>query len=161
MEKFTFFWRVDEEPYGCFSQWFWCKFFHNDIEYNCAEQWMMASKARLFNDQETLAKIMATDDPRTQKKLGRAVKNFDEAEWNKVAKTCVHFGNRYKFEQNPKLKEILLATAGTTLVEASPYDAIWGIGLTADDPRALTRETWLGTNWLGEVLTNLREHLKK
>ena len=68
-------------------------------------------------------------------------------------------GNYAKFTQNPDLLKTLIDTIGTTLVEASPYDKVWGIGLAEDDPKALNRETWEGTNWLGEVLTDLRTYL--
>lgn len=153
MEKFTFFWN------GPFSQWHLCKFVVDGIEYNCAEQFMMAEKARLFNDEETEKQIMETKSPREQKKLGRKVKNFDVDKWNESAKKIVYTGNKAKFTQNDYLKQKLLETRGTTLVEASPYDKIWGISLPEDDPRALNRETWKGTNWLGEVLTQLRDDL--
>jgi ribA/ribD-fused uncharacterized protein len=95
--------------------------------------------------------------PKQQKALGRTVRGFSEPLWNEGAKEVVYKGSRAKYGQNPELKELLLSTAGTTLVEASPYDSIWGIGLRASDSRAKSRETWRGTNWLGETLTRLRD----
>ena len=62
-----------------------------------------------------------------------------------------------QFSQNEHLKAKLMETAGTVLVEASPWDTLWGIGLYANDPRALHRKTWKGKNWLGFILTELRE----
>ncbi len=160
MEKFTFFWR-ETEKFGLFSQWYLRDFVdESGNKYNCSEQFMMAMKAQLFCDEETLIKIRAEKSPRNQKKLGRSVKGFSESEWNKVARKVVYAGNKYKFEQNPDLLKTLLETAGTTLVEASPYDKVWGIGLKENDPRALDRATWEGSNWLGEVLTSLRKDLK-
>ena len=150
-EKFTFFYQ------GVFSQWYPCTFKIEGVGYNCAEQFMMATKARLMYDDISLAKIMATTSPKEQKKLGREILNFDVEGWNKCAKDFVFVGNYAKFNQNPDLKKILMETVGTTLVEASPYDKIWGIGLSSSDPRAQYRNTWEGTNWLGEVLTTLRE----
>ncbi len=152
MEKFTFFYG------GPFSQWYMTDFVVGALTYNCAEQYMMAEKARLFGDGVTLLKIMTSKSPKEQKALGRRVENFDADVWNEVAKDIVYKGNYSKF-QDPGLKEILLWTRGTTLVEASPYDTIWGIGLDAMDQRAQNRDTWKGTNWLGEVLTKLREDL--
>ena len=152
-EKFTFFWR------GEFSQWYPAKMTINNIEYNTCEQYMMASKAIMFNDRDTLVKIMNAKSPRDQKALGREVKNFDKDTWETEARNIIYNGNLAKFSQHPTLRAKLLATEGT-LVEASPKDCIYGIGLAEDDPKAQNRTTWLGTNWLGEVLTRVRETLK-
>lgn len=161
LERFTFFWD------GPFSQWHPCTFTLDDIEYNCAEQYMMAEKARLFGDEETLAEILEADDPRTQKALGREVAGFDVDVWQADAANgrpacwnIVWRGNMAKFSQQPHLRKRLLATAGTTLVEASPHDRIWGIGLRKTDPAAQSRDGWRGLNWLGEVLTNVRLQLE-
>jgi ribA/ribD-fused uncharacterized protein len=153
MSEFTFFWD------GPFSQWYPSFFKVDGIEYCCCEQYMMAKKALFFGDNDTHKKIMGTTSPKEQKKLGREVKNFNEGQWNKVAKDIVEEGNYAKFSQNKSLKDILLATKGTSLVEASPYDTIWGIGLREGDPLTLNRETWRGTNWLGEVLDKVRDRL--
>ena len=156
-EKFTFFWG------GPFSQWHPCSIEIDGVIYNCAEQYMMAQKALLFEDNIAHKKIMFTSDPKNQKKYGRQVKNFDENIWNKFTKDIVYKANYAKFTQNEYLKKILLATVGTTLVEASlydsPYDQIWGIGLASDDPKAKDRNTWRGTNWLGEIITRVREDI--
>lgn len=150
-EKFTFFWD------GPFSQWEPCKIEIDRVEYNCAEQYMMAEKAKLFGDGDTLAEIMETDSPRKQKALGRRVKGFNTDRWSVFAREIVYDGNFAKFKQNPELMQKLLATKGTTLVEASPEDCVWGIGWRATDPEAQDRDQWRGLNWLGEVLTGLRE----
>ena len=154
-ERFTFFWRGTSP----FSQWHMIGFTVDGSTYNCAEQFMMAGKARLFGDAKTEAKIMAAADPGKQKSLGRSVRPFELDIWNESARKIVYRGNHAKFTQNPLPMGRLLETRGTTLVEASPTDRIWGIGLAEEDPRALDRSTWLGTNWLGEVLTQLREDL--
>jgi hypothetical protein len=127
--------------------------------YNCAEKYMMAEKARLFKDDETLSKIMAAIDPSDQKRYGREVQGFDKDKWDAVARDVVYKGSMAKYTQNPNLKRYLLATVGTTLVEASPKDNIWGIGLAKDDPRAQDRSTWRGKNWLGETLTKVRDNI--
>lgn len=155
MEKFTFFWG------GEFSQWYPSFFTIDGIEYNCAEQYMMAKKAMLFKDDETLKKIMNTTSPRDQKIYGREVKNFNVDVWNANCKQFVKEGSFAKFTQNEDLKKVLFASAGTTLVEASPKDKIWGIGLHESDPRVQDRKTWEGTNWLGEILTEVRDQLMK
>jgi len=152
-EQFTFFWN------GPFSQWYHNSFKINDITFDCAEQYMMYQKAVLFEDYDTAAKILSIDDPRRQKSLGRTVSNFNPDQWNAVVRDIVFRGNMAKFTQDSDLRETLLRTKGTTLVEASPYDKIWGIGLKESDSRALNRETWQGTNWLGQVLTEVRDSL--
>lgn len=154
-EQFTFFWH------GPFSQWHGCTFTVDGVAYNCAEQYMMAQKATLFGDGDVHAKIMASMSPREQKALGRKVCHFDEHQWRCSARDIVYKGNWAKFTQNDDLKELLLASRGTTLVEASPFDTIWGIGLGAENPRAQDRKTWRGKNWLGEVLTRVREDILK
>ncbi|MBW5447656.1 DUF1768 domain-containing protein [Cohnella sp. CFH 77786] len=155
MEKFTFFWRT-ESP---FSQWHPARFEAAGIVFQCAEQYMMYEKAKLFGDEDVASQILRTNSPVEQKKLGRKVKSFDQAKWEAECKRIVYEGNYAKFTQNQALLQKLLQTAGTTLVEASPVDCIWGIGLAEDDPRSRHRKTWRGKNWLGEVLTQLREDL--
>ena len=152
-EQFTLFLK------GPLSQWFKGNFVVDGVTYNTAEQYMMAEKARLFKDEAVLKKIMEAKDPWDQKDLGRDVKPFVEKDWNKVARDVVYKGNWHKFKQVKKFREKLDATKGTTLVEVNPKDKIWGVGLAEDDSRALKRESWLGTNWLGEVLTKVREDL--
>ena len=156
-EKFTFFWG------GPFFQWHPCKFkaYVNAIltEFNCAEQYMMYRKAIMFNDMETAKAILASSNPKEQKSLGRLVKNFDQDAWHAEARNVVYLGNYNKFKQNSALLKTLLDTGDSTLVEASPVDKIWGIGLHADDPRAKNRKQWRGTNWLGEVLTKVRNDI--
>lgn len=134
---------------------------HSGIEYSCAEQYMMAKKALLFGDAEMQHLIMEADHPREMQKFGRQVRGFNPEIWNANACTIVYQANLYKFMQNPLLCAKLIATRGTTLVEASPYDKVWGIALAEDDPRALNQETWQGTNWLGYTLTNLRDNYFK
>lgn len=155
MEKFTFFWS------GVFSQWFKSEFTIDGQKYTCAEQYMMYKKALLFEDEETANAIMRTNNPREQKELGRKVRGFNKETWEDKCKEIVYEANYAKFTQNQEMKKQLMNTKGTTLVEASPKDFIWGIGLHETDPRAKDRNQWKGTNWLGEVLTNLRENLDK
>lgn len=153
MEKFTFFWA------GEFSQWYPSRFMKDGKIFNCAEQYMMYKKAELFNDAYVQNAVMNSNDPREQKKLGREIKGFDKDKWDAVCKQYVYDANYSKFVQNDNLYNILMQTLGTTLVEASPEDKIWGIGLHKSDERALNRVTWEGTNWLGEIITKVREDL--
>ncbi|MNH98781.1 Swarming motility protein YbiA [compost metagenome] len=155
MEKFTYFYRSGSP----FSQWYPCYFIVDEHTFNCAEQYMMYAKALLFRDEETAMQILRARTPREQKELGRKVSGFNDTGWNKHCRDIVYQGNREKFLQNEELLQLLLDTKGTTLVEASPTDRIWGVGLSEDDPRIRSRSSWRGSNWLGEVLTKLRDDL--
>lgn len=152
-EQFTFFYG------GPGSQWYPSKFVIEGVEYNCGEQYMMAEKARLFKDDDALDIIMGTDNPKIQKAAGRTVRNFNKHEWDENRKLIVYRANFAKFTQNSACLDWLLESIGTTLVEASPWDTIWGIGLSAKDPRAQSRETWQGTNDLGEIETQVRNDI--
>ena len=153
-EEYEFFWS------GPFSQWYGSRFVIDGIPFVTAEQWMMFGKAKLFGDDDIAAKILLTTNPKEQKAIGRQVKNFNAKIWDDYAKTIVYEGNYAKFTQNPKLLVILMDTKYKILVEASPYDKIWGIGMGEEQAKITPANKWLGTNWLGEVLTQLRNDLK-
>jgi len=156
MEKFEFFWK------GPLSQWKKSTFVDkNAIEYNCAEQYMMYQKAILFHDFETAKLIFNTKHPREQKDLGRKIKNFNQIIWDQHKFDIVYQGNFFKFTQDHLLLDNLFKTKGKTLVEASPYDSIWGVGLAEDNPKIMNKENWRGENLLGYILTKLREDLIK
>jgi len=145
---------------GPFSQWYPSLFEVEGIKYNCTEQYMMVKKAGLFGDENAQLKIMASDDPREQKRIGRTVENFVPERWNVVAKDIVFRANMAKFTQNPECFAYMMNIGDQEIVEASPEDTIWGIGLSADDPDAYDKTKWKGTNWLGEVLMMVRDVLK-
>lgn len=147
---------------GIFSQWHRLGFIDLTSpaqEYNCAEQYMMAKKAETFGDEVSLKKIMNTKDARKQKALGRKVSGFDPAEWDKVKFDVVVQANRLKFSR-PIPKQMLLNTKDKIIVEASPYDKIWGIGLHFDDDDVLDESLWQGENLLGKAIMQVREELK-
>lgn len=152
---YTFFF-TEASP---FSQWYRCSFSEDGRTFMCAEQYMMHGKAVLFGDAEIAEEILLADHPRKHKALGRKVRNFDDAVWKRERERIVMAGSRAKFTQNPELRELLLATRGTTLVEASPFDRIWGIGLAATSPKAQDPAQWRGQNLLGKILTQLRDQL--
>jgi len=161
--KFLFFWGhtvKDQITKSCFSQWFTGKFEENGIVYNTAEHYMMADKARLFNDPETLEKILQASTPNQVKILGRKVKNFDPKLWDEHKYEIVKQGNLLKFSQNQKYKDFLLSTNNKILVEASPYDTIWGIGMLETDSRAENPLLWNGENLLGFALMEVRDELR-
>jgi ribA/ribD-fused uncharacterized protein len=162
-QEFYFFWKHR------FGQWTMRDMVVDGVTYCCCEQYMMAEKARLFSDDVVLAKIMASRNPKQIKDLGREVKGMsgpkwdasDKAKWDAAARPVVVKGNMAKFSQHDDLKGMLLSTLGKILVEASPSDTIWGIGLVADDPRAMDMKQWRGTNWLGYALMDVRDELAR
>ena len=143
-----------------FSQFYASPFSVDGQAYNCAEQWMMAGKARLFGDDAVLTQILAAQSPQECKTLGRQVRNYDEAGWQKKRFDLVTFGNLAKFEQNKELGDYLLATGEEILVEAAKNDPIWGIGMHRNDPGADKPLRWLGQNLLGFALIKVRAALR-
>ena len=154
-DKFVFFWN------GRFSQWYSSPFTIGDLTYNCAEQWMMYQKACVFGDLETAVKVLESTSPKEQKALGRSVSGFNDGVWNLLMIDVVRVGNLAKFTQNPELGNYLLETQDLVIVEASPFDKIWGIGMGMTDAGVDNPKNWKGLNLLGHVLNNVREDLKK
>ncbi len=162
---FLFFWghRRDKNGgvgKGCFSQWWEQKFIVDGITYSSAEHWMMAGKAKLFKDEEMWEKIIQSDSPAAAKKLGRKVRNFQEHAWIENRYEIVREGNWHKFSQSEVLKGVLLGTKEKVLVEASPYDRIWGIGLSANAEGIEHPKNWQGLNLLGFALMEVRDQLR-
>ncbi len=146
-------------PQGVLSQWYPAEFTVRDITYKTAEHWMMAEKARIFDDKESFDKIIQVNHPNDAKKLGRKVKNFDLVVWNELCFNVVACGNCYKFAQNPDMFEYLRKTRDKILVEASPYDKIWGIGMGVDHKDINDPSKWQGLNLLGFALMQARKTL--
>jgi ribA/ribD-fused uncharacterized protein len=162
--KLLHFWGHTERTPGaidksCFSQWYPAPFASNGNTYATAEHYMMFHKAELFGDKGTAAKILEDARPAVAKKLGREVRDFDETRWSAKRFDLVVQGSILKFTQNPKLGEFLTNTGQLVLVEASPTDRVWGIGLAADDERASDPRQWRGLNLLGFALMQARERL--
>lgn len=162
---YLFFWGHRPSTGGgvgksCLSQWFEASFELDSISYPTAEHFMMAGKARLFADQQACERILLAPTPDAAKKLGRQIRGFDEARWNAARFDIVVRGNIAKFSQNQALRGFLLATADKVLVEASPVDPVWGIGLAADDPRARDPKAWGGLNLLGFALMAARHQIR-
>jgi ribA/ribD-fused uncharacterized protein len=133
----------------------------DNIIYQTAEHWMMAEKARLFKDGKALANILASPTPAKAKEEGRLIQNFDPVVWDLHKFDIVVEGNRYKFGNDPALKAFLFGTGQQVLVEASPRDRIWGIGMGQDNPAARDPRSWRGENLLGFVLMEVRTMLMK
>lgn len=162
---YLFFWGHKPTKDGSlsktiFSQWWKKEFSVNGIIYPTAEHLMMAEKARLFQDKEMLEEILNAKTPAEAKKLGRKVRNFDNQIWEENRSKIVVEGNYHKFS-DPEYKAFLLGTGIKIIVEASPTDRIWGIGLAQDAPTIQNPTTWKGLNLLGFALMEVRDRLKQ
>ncbi|MFJ1756902.1 NADAR family protein [Kitasatospora sp. NPDC088134] len=164
--KYLHFWghrpqRDGQTGAGALSQWWPSPFEVDGVRYSTAEHWMMAGKARLFGDEEIVPRILAARTPAEAKKLGQLVGGFDEARWTAHRFDLVVAGSVAKFGQDDRLRAYLVGTGNRVLVEASPLDRIWGIGLAADDDRAHAPAQWRGLNLLGFALMEARAKLTK
>jgi ribA/ribD-fused uncharacterized protein len=152
---------VDIADKSCLSQWQPSKFKVDADDYVFAEQYMMAEKARFFEDEKIEEQILQASDPTKIKAFGENVTNFDQAEWEKVKYSVVLNGNYYKFSQNKEMRDFLLSTADKILVQASPSDTIWGVELNEDDSEVHGLTPWKGRNLLGFALMEVRDELQK
>ncbi len=163
--EFLLFWGHTPAPDGrvgpaCLSQWWPAPFTVDGRTYLTAEHWMMWRKAVIFDDGRVAAAVLDAPDPARAKALGRQVAGFDSARWVDERFDVVVAGNVAKFAAHPELLDYLLGTGDRVLVEASPDDAVWGIGIAASHPDARRPERWPGTNLLGLALTRAREELR-
>lgn len=150
-DGFALFWG------GWASNWAPSMFTVDGQSYSCVEQFFMAEKARVFGDEETRQKILKARYPKAQKELGRQVRGFKETVWTKRRFKTMSRGVLEKFRQDSELQKRLCAIpAGVRFVEASPEDDLWGIGVSASDPRATQPSKWPGQNLLGKALDAAR-----
>lgn len=162
---FLFFWGHTPKREGavdasCLSQWFPAAFVIDGVRYATAEHFMMAAKARLFRDEEALVRVLAAPTPADAKAVGREVRGYDDAAWEADRFAAVVRGNVAKFGQDEGLRGFLLGTGDRILVEASPRDRVWGIGMGASNPDARDPARWRGRNLLGFALMAAREQLR-
>lgn len=161
-DRFIFFWG------GIFSNWAKAEFkahvgtqHHYPLTFNTSEQYMMAQKAIVFSDIERFLLIMESDNPKTQKYLGRLVIGFNQDKWAKVARDLTYVGVLAKFQQNEYFRNALLSTGNKWIAEASPVDNIWGIGFAPNDADNADPKNWTGKNWLGQVLMKVRDDIRE
>ena len=154
--EYVFFWRSN----SYFSNWYPSDFVVDGIKYWCTEQYMMAKKAELFGDREIYNLIMHCNSQRDIKALGRKISNFNESVWVKNRERIVFEGNYAKFTQNPMLKSYIVKQKNKILVEASPYDRIWGVGVDSSDIEFISNPyNWRGLNLLGFTLMKVRDKI--
>lgn len=130
------------------------------VYFNCAEQFMMYCKAGRFHDSETQKLVLATCDPKEQKRLARLTKRFKTDSWDEIKSQVVVTGNMAKFSQDRHLKSLLLGTGDRVLAEAASQDPVWGIGFTAKEALAVRNPEQWGENRLGKALMEVRERLR-
>jgi ribA/ribD-fused uncharacterized protein len=186
-QKIIAFWRPTDQ-YAYFGQWYKsdfeltadiCQSMPNKIKeldlykekfdvlqklakeryYTTAEKFMMMGKAALFRDNKAFNRMAETESPKTHRILGKTVQNFVKDEWDQYCQDIVKIGNYLKFSQNEELMKHMKDTGKALLVEASPFDNIWGIGIRFDHPNVQFVEKWKGTNYLGECLMFVRSIL--
>lgn len=155
-DSMVLFWGSSE----IYSNFHYSPFVVNGVRYRCVEQFMMACKAMLFGDMVALGLIMKETVPFKMQQIGRTVKGYTDEKWFAVRDDVVFQGCLAKFQQNQVMGRTLLATDDLMMVEASPKDRIWGIGLGENDPRALIPTKWLGDNRLGKALMRVRDVLR-
>lgn len=186
MDNYVSFWRPSD-PNGIYGQWYSSKFSLTqeiydmlpreilelgfleampevaqnlmNVEYNCAEQFMMMGKAYLFDDHGMANAMSKITNPAKLRTFGRQVKNFNQETWDEYMEGIVILGNYLKFTQNPMMLIKLMDTGDAVLIEGSPYDKIWGVGMRFDDPRIANRDNWKGQNRLGICLGIVRHIL--
>lgn len=161
--KYVFFWGHQEKQgqttKSCFSQWYDSPFVEGDTKFLTAEHYMMHAKALLFDDLAAAKKVLSAKTPGEAKSIGREIQNFNEEQWLKNRFEIVVNANLAKFSHNSELKHFLISTGDRVLVEASPVDKIWGIGLVKGDPLAENPNNWQGLNLLGYALMEVRSQL--
>lgn len=138
------------------------------LVWNNTEEAFMAQKARFFRDEQThelmVAHAASRGHPRDVKALGRLVKGYDEKAWSCAREGAMAYVNLLKYTQNPDLGAQLKATGDRILVEASPVDFVWGVGMNERDAAKYAEESplvgnsiqWPGRNLLGNALTTVR-----
>lgn len=158
------FWGPDPKVYGvidesCLCNWYPAKFRLDGVTYHTTEHYLMAEKARLFDDAPIRDLVLRAVTPLEAQMLGRQVSGFREEVWVEHRFDICVTGNRAKFDQHPALRDYLAATSPCVLVEASPWDKLWGIGVAARHPRAADPRQWRGLNLLGFSLMAVRAEL--
>lgn len=156
----VYFWRPTERPYGVFSNWAITPFHdpQSDIYFQSTEHYMMYYKAMLMEDPDMAKAIANTPTPKRARELGRKVRNWDEQKWVEHREQVMYDGILLKCRYHPQVAKLLINTNTKVIVEASPFDCIWGIGLRESDLRAKDPKKWKGKNLLGKSLMKVREN---
>jgi ribA/ribD-fused uncharacterized protein len=153
-DKYVFFWN------DLCSNFEFVDIEHKGNVFPTTEHAFMWEKAMFFGDKQIANELLTCKLPGLAKNLGRQVKNFDAGKWDEVCYEAMLVVNRIKWNQ-PKYKKFLLETEERILVEASPYDRIWGIGMKANEEGIEDEANWKGHNLLGKVLMDVRKEIQE
>lgn len=137
------------------SNFYLCPLWYEGHKFHSSEQLFMYLKAKTFEDWDTMKEIIECKTPREAKALGRKVRNYNDKVWDSMRDKCMYITVLAKFMQCREFKEFIIDNSEKTFAEASPYDSIWGIKLSEDDPRALDPSQWKGENRLGKCINRL------
>jgi len=149
-----FFWN------SLYSQWYLCDFVdENWQKYSSAEKYMMIKKAELFENFDIAEQMRQIDSPKQLKQLWRLIKNFDEKIWGKYRFEIVKKWNYFKFSQNSDLLKYLKMHKNLILVEWSPCDIIWWVGIHYKDEKIKDKKNWKWLNLLGKAIMEVRKEL--
>lgn len=137
------------------------KFTLDGIEYEHNEQYYQHQKSIVNGDTKRASAVLKASDPYDCYKIGSEVVVKDR-EWENKSLEIMERGCLAKFTQNKDLAKFLLSTGNTVLLEASPVDKFFGIGMSLNNPELFQPEKWPdgATNWLGKILSKTRAALK-
>lgn len=155
------FFHLPEEPYGFLSNWYLSPFDLDSVHYSSMEQYIMYQKCVLFGDQTTARKVLLTDNPSEQQKLGKLCTGYINGIWAGARQAIAMRGLLAKFSQNATLKKQLLDTKDAYLVECAHSDRIWACGIRLNEPERFDATKWGGQNILGFALMFTRDIIKK
>ncbi|KAF1975571.1 DUF1768-domain-containing protein [Bimuria novae-zelandiae CBS 107.79] len=157
--KTLFFWDASDRVTGFLSPWYKAPFEDGEVTYQSVGHYIMAAKARLFNDKKALEKILASVSSDEHRALGNSVKGFKDSIWQEKVLCVASRANEQKFlhgRNAAALRKKLLPFADHELVYASPTDYLFGIGLSAEDagdPKNIKNRKRWGRNLFGQSLS--------
>lgn len=147
MNKINFY-SSSETPFGVFSN-----FLRGHPITLKGKSWPTSEhyyQAQKFVDTEHEESVRLTKDPAEAAAMGRDKKRPLRKDWNEVKNDIMREAIHAKFTQYQTLKDILLASGNLEIVEHTTNDRYWADGGNGS-----------GQNWLGKLLMELREELKK
>ncbi len=154
------FFHKPEEPHGYLSNWYPSPFDLDGVHFSSAEQYIMFQKCMIFGDEASAKAVLATDDPETQQAIGRNAKGYVGAVWAGQRQLVAVRGLLVKFNQNEDLKQKLLDTGDSYLVECAHSDTIWACGVRLNEDERFDAGKWRGQNILGFALMEVRSILQ-